>query len=155
MESMLQAIRAVALEKSEREVRARKIATAIQNHGGYRWVGVYDVRDGMVSIIAWTGPSAPVFPTFPATQGLTAVAIRQKAPIVVDDVTLDDRYLTAFETTRSEIIIPLLAPGGQVVGTIDVESQLVGAFSAGDQRSLEQCAQAALPLWMADPGHHL
>jgi putative methionine-R-sulfoxide reductase with GAF domain len=58
--------------------------------------------------------------------------------------------LTAFGSTLSEIIIPVLDPrDSRVVGTIDVESERANAFSAMDQRKLEKCANAALGLWMA------
>ena len=41
------------------------------------------------------------------------------------------------------------APGeNRVIGTVDVESEQANAFSARDQQMLEQCAQAALPLWL-------
>jgi len=36
-----------------------------------------------------------------------------------------------------------------VIGTIDVESERANAFSPSDQQLLEECARAALPLWMA------
>jgi putative methionine-R-sulfoxide reductase with GAF domain len=49
----------------------------------------------------------------------------------------------------SEIIVPILdRPLGKVMGTIDVESERANAFSASDQHLLEECARAALPLWI-------
>jgi len=67
----------------------------------------------------------------------------------VGDVRNDPRYLSAFASTLSEIIVPVLAPGEErVIGTVDVESEQANAFSDRDQRMIEQCAQAALPLWL-------
>jgi putative methionine-R-sulfoxide reductase with GAF domain len=67
----------------------------------------------------------------------------------VGDVRNDPRYLTAFGSTLSEIIVPVLHPGdGRVVGTVDVESERANAFSSRDREMIEQCAQAALPLWL-------
>ena len=40
----------------------------------------------MVSLIAYSGPGAPAYPTFPVTQGLTGAAIREKATVLVGDV---------------------------------------------------------------------
>jgi L-methionine (R)-S-oxide reductase len=118
--------------------------------GAYRWVAVYDVSAELVSIIAWSGPGAPAYPTFPVTKGLTSSAIREKSTVVVGDVRSDPRYLTAFGSTLSEIIIPILDPrDSRVVGTIDVESEKANAFSDVDRKTLEECAQAALALWIA------
>jgi putative methionine-R-sulfoxide reductase with GAF domain len=64
----------------------------------------------------------------------------------------DPRYLTAFGSTFSEIIIPILDPrDSRVIGTIDAESESVSvnAFSDVDRTPLEECAQAALGLRIA------
>lgn len=120
----------------------------IRHSGSYRWVGVYDVGAEVVSIVAFSGPSAPTYPQFPITNGLTGSAIREKRTIVVGDVGSDPRYLTAFGSTLSEIIVPVMdETSGAVLGTIDVESERKNAFSAEDQVMLEECARTARPLW--------
>jgi len=66
----------------------------------------------------------------------------------VGDVAADTRYLTAFGTTQSEIIVPILdARGVNVIGTVDIESEQANAFSANTQRLLEECAKAIGALW--------
>jgi GAF domain-containing protein len=141
---------AVASNSScDRTEKARQIAELIRLAGNYRWVGVYDVGPDLVSIIAFSGPSTPAYPQFTATKGLTGSAVREKKVVVVGDVRSDSRYLTAFGNTASEIIIPVLdEKTGAVVGTIDVESEQVNAFTAEDQAMLERSAQAARPLWL-------
>jgi hypothetical protein len=42
---------------------------------------------------------------------------------------------------------PSFAQGQTVVGTIDVESDRLDAFTDEDQKMLEQCAISGLPLW--------
>jgi len=69
--------------------------------------------------------------------------------VAVGDVLADPRYLIAFGTTRSEIIIPVIdAAPSVVVGTIDVKSEEPNAFSEHDQEMLEECASAARLLWL-------
>jgi L-methionine (R)-S-oxide reductase len=127
--------------------KAKKIADLVRNLRAYRWVGLYDVGSELVSIIAYSGPSAPTYPQFPITKGLTGSAVRQKKTVVVGDVRNDPGYLTAFGSTLSEIIIPVLDRNNVVIGTIDVESERENAFSEEDQRFLEACARKAQPLW--------
>lgn len=151
MDLSLDELRAIAMGTGRRQQRAERIADRIKNLSDYRWVGVYDVGVELVSILAWSGPGAPAYPSFPVTQGLTSVAIRERLPVMVNDVTKDARYLTAFGSTRSEIIIPILASkDGSVIGTIDVESEHTNAFSQRDQDVLEQFAQAVLALWVTE-----
>ncbi len=147
--NVLGQIRSTAAGSDDRAVRAKRLAELIRTLGEYRWVGIYDVTAEQVSIVAWSGPGAPEYPKFPVTKGLTGAAIQQKRAVIVGDVRNDPRYLTAFGSTLSEIIVPVLAPGEErVIGTVDVESEHANAFSARDQQMIEQCAQAALPLWL-------
>lgn len=149
-EEILERIRSMVTGTDARSEKAKQLAEAVRGLGNYRWTGVYDVGDEMVSIIAYSGPGAPAYPTFSATRGLTGAAIREKATVLVGDVRTDPRYLTAFGSTLSEIIVPIVNPqSGKVIGTIDVESERANAFSPSDQQLLEECARAALPLWMA------
>jgi L-methionine (R)-S-oxide reductase len=79
--------------------------------GRYRWVGPYKVTEQEIVAIGWSGPGAPVYPRFPVTQGLSGAAVAARDAVVVNDVIADPRYLTAFASTLSEAIIPLLDPG--------------------------------------------
>ena len=58
-------------------------------------------------------------PTFPVAKGLTGAAIQQKESGGRRRRPENDpRYLTAFASTLSEIIVPVLSPGGEsVIGT--------------------------------------
>jgi putative methionine-R-sulfoxide reductase with GAF domain len=149
MNNTLNQILMLAAGSDDRAVKAKRLAELVQKLGEYCWVGIYDVGPETVSIIGWSGPSAPEHPSFPVTKGLTGSAIESKKAVVVGDVRNDPRYLTAFGSTLSEMIVPVLHPGdGRVVGTVDVESDRANAFSPRDREMIEQCAQAALPLWL-------
>ncbi|HEY7442130.1 MAG TPA: GAF domain-containing protein [Vicinamibacterales bacterium] len=131
----------------DRRAVAREAAEVIRRARNYRWVGLYDVTDTEVAAIAWTGDIAPAFPRFPRRQGLNGAAVASGEVVISQDVTRDPRYLTAFGTTGSEAIFPVLGSNGQVVGTLDVESDRTNAFSADDEDFLRQCAVALAPLW--------
>ena len=138
----------LATERSSRTARAKRAADLIRRTGGYRWVGIYDVDAVAISVIAWSGPTAPAFPRFPVTRGLSGDAVRTRKPIVVGDVSSDPRYLTTFGTTKSEIVLPVFGrDSNTVVGTLDVESDVAFAFAAGDTAILERFAAALAPLW--------
>ena len=122
-------------------------AEEIRRARGYRWVGLYEVTDVEICAAAWTGSTPPAFPRFPHTRGLSGAAVAAKQPVVSQDVQNDPRYLTTFATTGSEAIYPVIAESGNVIGTIDVESDRVHAFSKDDDRFLRACAVALRPLW--------
>ena len=134
----------------DRVAALQGVAEVLRSSGNYRWVGLYDVdrAAGTVTNIVWSGPGAPEYPKFPITKGLTGAAISSRKTMNVGDVAVDPRYLTAFGTTRSEIIVPVFDGAGEsVVGTIDVESDKPNAFSEDVQALLEGCASVIRPLW--------
>jgi L-methionine (R)-S-oxide reductase len=137
---------------SSRECTAslQLIADTIRGSGNYRWVGLYSVDHaaGIINNVVWSGPGAPAHPQFPITKGLTGVAVGERRTVNVGDVAADPRYLTAFGTTKSEIIVPILdRPKQKVIGTIDVESELRDAFGQNVQAQLERCADVIAALW--------
>jgi putative methionine-R-sulfoxide reductase with GAF domain len=141
--------RIVAADLS-RQHRAKALAEFIRSLRSYRWVGIYEVGPESVSAIAWSGPAAPAYPVFSVTSGLPSAAIHGKKTIVVGDVRTDPRYLTALGNTLSEMIVPVFdSKGHHVIGTIDVESESVNAFSYDQAAECEEFARLALPLWMS------
>jgi putative methionine-R-sulfoxide reductase with GAF domain len=129
-----------------RSASAERVAAAIRRYGGYRWVGIYDVGRDEIAVIGWDGPGPPVHPRFPRTAGLCGAAVAARRPVVVGDVAADTRYLTTHASTRSEIVVPVLA-SGVPVGLIDVESETSNAFAPDDEQLLERCAALISPLW--------
>jgi putative methionine-R-sulfoxide reductase with GAF domain len=149
-EQLLSELRRIASNGGDRTASLQQVADILKNAGNYRWVGLYDVdhANGQVSNIVWSGQGAPEHPTFPLTKGLTSAAVSGRKTINVGDVTADPRYLTAFETTRSEIIVPIFNRSDEsVVGTIDVESDEQNAFGSDVQVFLEACSDEIRALW--------
>ena len=141
-------IQSVLASAYSRMEKAERIAELIRGSHAYRWVGIYDVDGDEIAVIAWSGPKEPANSRFPVSQGLCGAAVRSKAAVVVDDVTKDPRYLTTFDSTRAEIVVPVLHPAtGAALGIIDVESERLNAFSDDDRALLEGCASALTGLW--------
>ena len=131
-----------------RTEKAVQVAELVRQAGSYRWVGLYEVTEQEIAVIGWSGPGAPAYPRFPVTQGLSGAAVAARRAVVVNDVTADPRYLTAFAGTMSEAIVPVLDPGtGAVLGSLDVESGERDAFSDADRQALERVAAASSGLF--------
>ena len=136
----------ILASKESREERARSAAAEIHAAGAYRWVGIYEVTPQGVSIISYSGPGAPKYPKFDRESGLTGQVLRTGQTVSVGDVTKNPDYLTAFSTTRSEMIVPVRV-NDTIVGTIDVESERINAFGDADREWLERIARALGPLF--------
>ena len=141
-------LRRIAESSETRQVRARRIAELIREAGGYRWVGIYEVTSNEIAAIAWSGGGDPAFPRFPVTQGLNGAAVSSGKTVIVGDVVQDSRYLTTLGNTRSEMIVPVRNESGTIVGTIDVESEIVDRFKDADRELIERCATEVEVLWL-------
>ena len=146
--TVLGGIAEVLASDLDRADKAGQVAALIRQAGRYRWVGLYAVTEREIAAIGWNGPGSPAHPRFPVTQGLSGAAVATRQAVVVNDVTADPRYLTAFASTLSEAIVPVLDPAtGTVLGTLDVESAERDAFTAADRQALERCAVALTGLF--------
>ena len=141
------ALARLADTEGSRDDKAREAARLIRELGAYRWAGLYDVSDREIAVIAWDGPEAPTYPRFPVTKGLNGAAVASRKPVIAQDVASEARYLTTIGGTRGEMIQPVFDERGTVVGTIDVESDRVNAFSSRDEALLAACAERVLWLW--------
>jgi L-methionine (R)-S-oxide reductase len=142
-------IKSILDSSDDRTTKARRIAEVVRLAGNYRWVGIYDVGDSEIAAIAWSGIAAPAYPRFPVTQGLSGHAVSTQSVVISNDVANDRRYLTAFSSTQSEIIVPVINPKtNKVVGTLDVESVTKDAFGDRDREWLENAANAMKSLWI-------
>jgi putative methionine-R-sulfoxide reductase with GAF domain len=143
---LFERIAAVVAAGGTRSERAHAVADLIRAAVGERWVGIYTVTDTSVVNEAWSGPGPPAFASFTRESGLTAHALRARVPALSNDVANDPRYLANQADSGSELILPILRDE-RVVGTLDVESNAVGAFDGALIAHHQRCAEALTGLW--------
>jgi L-methionine (R)-S-oxide reductase len=110
----------------------------------YSWVGIYLVEGRELVLGPWRGPEATEHVRIPVGQGICGAAAASGRTEIVDDVNADPRYLACFASTRSEIVVPI-AFQGQVVGEIDIDSDVPAAFAEADRVFLERVATLISP----------
>ncbi|HXJ43124.1 MAG TPA: GAF domain-containing protein, partial [Bryobacteraceae bacterium] len=71
----------------------------------------------------------------PMGEGIVGAAAQQRIPILLQDVSKDERYLPVSDMIRSELCVPMIARN-RVVGVIDVQSAKLGAYKEDDRALL-------------------
>lgn len=138
---LLQDLAAFILAAPKDPSSLKTAAEMVRAERDYRWIGIYKIERGDFVIAAGTGDEPPAYPRFPKTQGLCGAVAETGETVIVGDVRKDPRWLPAFWTTNSEIVVPILGEtSGQVIGVIDVESEKRGAFTEDDRDFLEHVA---------------
>ncbi len=105
----------------------------------YTWVGIYLVEGEELVLHNFHGKPSP-HTRIPIGRGICGAAVAERASIVVADVNSDPRYLACSIETKSEIVVPIFA-GDNVIGEIDIDSDLPDSFHDGDRGFLEDCAK--------------
>ena len=143
---LLQDLAAFILAAPKDPSSLKTAAEMVRSERDYRWIGIYKIERGDFVIAAGTGNEPPAYPRFPKTQGLCGAVAETGKTLIVGDVRKDPRWLPAFWTTHSEIVIPIQSEAtGQVIGVIDVESEKRDAFTEDDRDFLEHVAVVMAP----------
>jgi len=103
----------------------------------FSWVGIYRVQDGALVLDDHEFLGLPPEHRYIRfTEGVCGAAARERETQVVPDVCNDERYLACSPTVKSEIVVPIFADG-EVIGVLDIDSEVPDAFSDDDRRFLE------------------
>jgi len=107
----------------------------------YNWVGFYlvDPADSGYLIV---GPFAGSFTPnarIPLNIGLCGAAATTREVIVVQDVTMDPRYLAGSSLVKSEIVAPIFVKK-MLAAELDVESYFADTFTHTEQEFVIACA---------------
>jgi len=127
--------------KSAQDLMSRVVKLLHQRMLKYNWVGFYMLEPGqppMLVLGEFQGAMTP-HTRIPLHQGICGAAASTGTTVVVDDVSLDPRYLACSLETKSEIVVPVFV-GGRVVGELDIDSHFPAAFKDEDRALVEYCA---------------
>ena len=119
----------------------------------YHWTGFYrHVRPQELVVGPYQGGHGCLRISF--DRGVCGAAARTLSTQCVPDVDAFPGHIACSSSTRSEIVLPILTPQGQLLGVLDVDSDLPAAFDATDQRFLEAlCHTLGVQFaWVQTPG---
>ncbi len=112
----------------------------------YHWTGFYlAVRPDLLVVGPYQGGHGCL--RIEGGRGVCGAAAAARQTVLVPDVEAFPDHIACSSTTRSEIVVPVLTPGGRLLAVLDLDSDHPAAFDATDQAGLEAIA--------ADLGAHL
>lgn len=71
------------------------------------------------------------------TRGVCGAAARTRTTQLVPDVDAFPGHIACASTTRSELVVPVLTPSGELLAVLDVDSDTPDAFTSVDVQKLE------------------
>jgi L-methionine (R)-S-oxide reductase len=137
-----EAQRLVASGASDEEALTGVVRLVHDAHPSWDWSGIYLLRGGVLVLGPSTAPAD--HDRIEVGEGVCGTAVAENNNQVVEDVREVENYLACSIHTRSEIVV-LIRSEGRIVGQFDVDSDTVGAFSAEDERLLDELAGLVAP----------
>jgi len=106
----------------------------------FHWTGFYRVvGQGLLVVGPYQGGHGCL--RIPFGRGICGAAARTGKTMRVADVTQIPDHIACAASTRSEIVVPVIAPDADLLGVLDVDSDVPAVFTEVDQEHLERlCA---------------
>lgn len=106
----------------------------------FDWTGFYRVvSPGLLKIGPYQGPHGCLEISF--DRGVCGAAARSGQTQIVSDVRKFPGYIACSGATRSEIVVPVLAPNNQLLAVLDIDSDRLDAFDEVDRINLEKLCE--------------
>jgi len=114
------------------------IAALVHHAFGHLWTGFYRVIEpgALLRVGPYQGSLGCVEIAF--GRGVCGAAAAQMRTIIVPDVDKYPGHIACDARSRSEIVVPVLGPRGDLLAVLDVDSDQLNAFNEEDQSGLEQ-----------------
>lgn len=107
-------------------------------HGafGFWWTGFYRVQAGELLLGPFQGPVACYH--IALGRGVCGTAWQRKETVVVADVEQFPGHIACSAESKSEIVVPLFDPKGDVRAVLDIDSRELNTFDDTDRQWLER-----------------
>jgi L-methionine (R)-S-oxide reductase len=138
---LLEQARALMAGESDRVANAANLSSLVYHAlPGLNWVGFY-FFDGTELVV---GPfqGLPACVRIPLDKGVCGAAARTRQTQRIDDVHAFPGHIACDSASNSELVVPLVAADGALLGVFDIDSPEHARFDADDQAGLEALAAA-------------
>lgn len=135
-----------ALTETENDFIANlsNITAALKQTFHFFWVGFYLIKDGELVLAPFQGPIACSRIRY--GRGVCGKAWEEARTIIVPDVDLFPGHIACSSESKSEIVVPVF-DGDQVIGVLDIDSNVIDKFDDVDRFFLEKVSSLVSKLY--------
>src|SRR5215212_4797270 len=114
------------------------ISALIHNAFGHLWTGFYRVVEPgrLLRVGPYQGSLGCLEIEF--GRGVCGTAAAERRTVVVPDVHAFPGHITCDARSRSEIVVPVFGPAGDLIAVLDIDSDHPNAFDDEDREGLER-----------------
>lgn len=134
-ESLIPQIEGLLMGETNLVANLANISAALKEQFNWWWVGFYWVHDNELVLAPFQGPVACT--RIKKGRGVCGGAWEQGKTLIVENVEKFPGHIACSSASKSEIVVPVIKEG-QIVGVLDVDSELLAHFDETDQLYLEK-----------------
>lgn len=137
---LLPQIEAVVSAESDMIANMANISAILKEAFGFWWVGFYIVKATDAGEELVLGPfQGPLACTrIKKGRGVCGTAWDREETIIVPDVEQFPGHIACSSLSRSEIVVPVFAPDGNIMAVLDIDSEHLATFDVTDKEWLEK-----------------
>ena len=137
---LLPQIEAVVSAESDMIANMANVSAILKEAFGFWWVGFYIVKATDAGEELVLGPfQGPLACTrIKKGRGVCGTAWDKEETIIVPDVEQFPGHIACSSLSRSEIVVPVFAPRGNVMAVLDIDSEHLATFDVTDKEWLEK-----------------
>lgn len=141
-QALLPQVQALVLGEVDYVANAANIVAALKQAFGFFWVGFYFIKDNQLVLGPFQGPVACTRIGY--GKGVCGAAWQRGQTVVVPNVDEFAGHIACSSLTKSEIVVPILH-NAQVLGVLDVDSDMLNDFDEVDAHYLPQFVELLIP----------
>jgi len=134
-QSIIPQIEALLYGETDFIANLANVAAALKEQFGWFWVGFYLVKQDELVLGPFQGPVACT--RIKKGKGVCGASWAEAQTIIVPNVDEFPGHIACASASKSEIVLPLIVDG-EVIGVLDVDSEVLNKFDETDQVYLEQ-----------------
>jgi len=141
-QSLLPQINALIDGEPDLTANLANVCAALKEQFKWFWVGFYLVKQDELVLGPFQGPVACT--RIRKGRGVCGSSWQQTATLIVPDVEKFPGHIACSSLSRSEIVVPIIR-NNEVIGVLDVDSELLDQFDETDKKYLEEIVAAITP----------
>lgn len=134
-QSIIPQIEALLYGETDFIANLANVAAALKEQFNWFWVGFYLVKQDELVLGPFQGPVACT--RIKKGKGVCGTSWAEAKTIIVPDVEEFPGHIACASASKSEIVLPLMV-NDEVIGVLDVDSEVLDKFDNTDQVYLEQ-----------------
>ena len=129
-------IEALVADETDLIANLANVAAVLKEAFGFFWVGFYLKKGDQLVLGPFQGPLACTRIEF--GRGVCGHAYTTRETVIVPNVDEFPGHIACSSASKSEIVVPMFDPSGEVFGVLDVDSDKLNDFSEIDADGLGQ-----------------